>query len=389
MQHNKDVIMKDSFEYKKEQSPKYKIIFYFAGWGIGLASLLIAIYSEFIKKDEPRLEYDIVSSTTFINKNETAANLRIFLDSLDIQKNDLNITAFNIKVSNKGSAPIRYNDYDQGFFGLRIMHGRLLEPPTLIEESFNHIKELFPHNDSISSANTVTVPALSLDVDDYYVMHVVLLHRADSIPVFQPDGRVIGQKEIALKTLKSPLLSFWNQVFMGDWLVHFIRLFIYLAFVVAAALLVGFVYSCIEKLYYTMKRKRFISSLRKNNQIVQSVKDDYIRYGAYYIKQLFDVFKDSEMELTSQYKKYKEIVDNNSSLKKKRIENYFYICSSYNLLVSMIDKGYLKLNDGDVIGVNKEVRRSVQILYSGLKTEGLLSYLGYNDYYGYESAIIK
>ena len=377
--------MKESFEYKEEKSPKYKIIFYFAGWGIGLASLLIAVYSEFIKKDEPRLEYDIVSSTTFINKNETAANLRIFLDSLDIQKNALNITAFNIKVSNKGSAPIRYNDYDQGFFGLRILHGSLLEPPTLIEESFNHIKELFPHNDSISSANTVTVPALSLDVDDYYVMHVVLLHRADSIPVFQPEGRVIGQKEIALKTLKNPLLGFWNQVFLGDWLVHFTRLLIYLAIFIISAILAGFIYSCIEKIYYTTKRKRFISLIKKSNLIIQSVKDDYIRYGAYYIKQLFEIFKDSEKDLTSQYKKYKEIVENKNSLKKKSIDNYWYYYRSYNMLVSMIDKGYLELKNENDIVVNKEARRSVQILYSSLKTEGLLRSFGSGDFYGYDN----
>lgn len=79
MQQNKDVIMKDSFEYKKEQSPRYKIIFYFAGWGIGLASLLIAIYSEFIKKDEPRLEYDIVSSTTFLIKTKLLQTLEYSL----------------------------------------------------------------------------------------------------------------------------------------------------------------------------------------------------------------------------------------------------------------------------------------------------------------------
>ena len=34
----------------------------YAGWGIGLASLLIAIYGEFIKKDEPKIVPDRVDS---------------------------------------------------------------------------------------------------------------------------------------------------------------------------------------------------------------------------------------------------------------------------------------------------------------------------------------
>ena len=55
----------------------------YAGWGIGLASLLIAIYAEFIKKDEPKLEYEVMSSTDFINNQETSASLKIFVDTLD------------------------------------------------------------------------------------------------------------------------------------------------------------------------------------------------------------------------------------------------------------------------------------------------------------------
>lgn len=378
--------MKEVLEYKNKKAASYKAFFYFAGWGIGLASLLLAVYSEFIKKDEPRMEYDIISSTTFINKNETAANLRIFIDSLDIQKKDLNITAFNIKVSNKGTAPIRYNDYDQGFFGLKIRNGSLLEPPTLIEESVSQIKELFPKSDSILVPNTINVPALSLDVDDYYIMHIVLLHSADSIPAFRPEGRIIGQKEIPLNTLKTPLPSFWSLVFIGDWTVHLVRLLIYMIVVIISALIAGLSFSEIEKYYNKVKRKRFAAKIEKKDRITQLVKDDFVEYGVYFINQLKELYDYSEKDLSSQYKRCKEIIEKERPAKKKKLSVYMTYKHRYNKFLSLANKGYLKIIDDDSVVVNKDARRSIQILYSRLKSEGLMNSSSYSEVIAYDES---
>lgn len=56
----------------------------YLSWAIALVSLGITIYLGFIKKNEPKLEYDIVSSTTFINNKESAAYLKILIDTVDI-----------------------------------------------------------------------------------------------------------------------------------------------------------------------------------------------------------------------------------------------------------------------------------------------------------------
>lgn len=369
--------MKQRFEYKEEKPAKYKSFFYFAGWGIGLASLLLAIYSEFIKKDEPKLEYDIVSSTIFINKNETAANLRIFIDSLDIQKNDLNITAFNIKVSNKGTAPIRYSDYDQGFFGLKIHHGILLESPTLIQESVNQIRELFPKSDSIVNKKTISIPALSLDVDDYYIMHIVLLHSADSIPALYPEGRIIGQKEILLNTLKNSMPSFWTLVFIGDWYVHLARLFLYLIIVIISALIVGLSYSEIDAIYHKKKLERFMTKLTQRYKMPQFVKEDVIKYGVYFVRQLNEVYSRKEDDLSAQYKKSKEIVTNKSKPGIKKHKDIWFHKQRYYKFQSMANKGYIELKDDDSVVFIKEAKRSVLIVYSNLISHNMLKpYLG-------------
>lgn len=364
--------MNQKFEYKEERPARYKAFFYFAGWGIGLLSLLIAIYSEFIKKDEPQLEYDIISSTTFINKNETAADLKIFIDSLDIQKNDLNITAFNIKVSNKGTAPIRYNDYDQGFFGLKIEKGRLLEPPTLMEESVSQIRELFPHGDSISSSNIINVPSLSLDVDDYYIMHIVLLHSADSVPIFRPKGRVIGQKVIPINALKTPIPSFWSLVFIGDWYVHLTRLFIYLVMVITSALIVGLSFSEIETFYHRRKFKRLISKLAERENIPQYIQEDVVKYGIYFVRQLNEVFSKNEENLSVQFKKSKEIVQSLDQPGKKKRKDLWFHKQRYKKFISMANRKYIELKDDDSVAFVKEAKRSVQVIYSSLSSNNML-----------------
>lgn len=377
--------MKEELEYKGGKMAKFKAFFYFAGWGIGLASLLLAVYSEFIKKDEPRLEYDIVSSTTFINKNETAANLKIFIDSLDIQKKDLNITAFNIKVSNKGTAPIRYNDYDQGFFGLKIQHGALLESPTLIEESVKQIKELFPKGDSILNNKIISIPSLSLDVDDYYIMHIVLLHSADSIPEFHPEGRIIGQKEISLNTLKNPITGFWALVFIGDWYVHLARLFLYLIIVIISALLVGLSYSEIDTFYHKKKLERLISRLSEKYKIPQYIKEDVVKYGVSFVMRLNEIYSKKEEDLSSQYKRSKEIVTSKRQSGSKKHRNFWFYKQRYNMFHSMANKGYIELKDDGSVVINKEAKRSIQIVYSNLSSKNMLKPNYTEIYYGGDS----
>lgn len=377
--------MNQKFEYKGEKPAKYKAFFYFAGWGIGLASLLIAVYSEFIKKDEPQLEYDIISSTIFINKNETAANLKIFIDSLDIQKNDLNITAFNIKVSNKGTAPIRYNDYDQGFFGLKIENGRLLEPPTLIEESVSQIRELFPQSDSISRPNIIDIPSLSLDVDDYYIMHIVLLHSADSVPIFRPEGRIIGQKVIPINAKKTPILGFWSLVFVGDWYVHLTRLFIYLFIVIISALLVGLSFSEIETFYHRRKLMRLISKLAEREKIPQYIKEDVVKYGVYFVRQLNEVYSKKEEILSAQFKKSKEIVLNLHQQGRKKRKDLWLHKQRYKKFVSMANRKYIVIKDDDSVAFIKEAKQAVQVIYSSLSSKNLLSPYYSEIYFGDDS----
>ena len=359
---------------EKNQSGKglFGRIMAFAGWGIGLASLIITVYTEFIRKNEPKLEYDIVSSTRFINNNETSASLRIFVDSLDVQESRLNISAFNIKIENKGTAHIRYDDYDKGPFGLVIQDGHLLEPPTLLDASSDHIRALFPQNDSITRASFVDVPNLSLDVDDYYIIHLVLLHSSDITPTFIPEGKIIGQQTIAFNTLGPPAPSFWSIVFNGNWLVHIVRSVIYLLSIIIVTVFVALMVSLIDESIGKRKRKKLLAELSKKTMIVPFVGKDFINNGSSYISYVNSMFIKNESDISTQYKKSRGFINSKRSLENNNINARQYHNNRYNKIRRMIDKGYLQLTADDHICFNEDAKRSVQSILSMLISKGLL-----------------
>lgn len=349
-----------------------KIILSYAGWAIGLASLLITVYAEFIRKDAPRLEYDIVSSTKFLNNSETSASLRIFVDSLDVQKNHLNISAINIKVENKGTAHIRYDDYDKGIFGLSIDNGHLLEPPVLIEASTSHIRTLFLKTDSLMNDTFVEIPNLSLDIDDYYIVRLVLLHSDNAAPVFIPEGKIVGQKSIVLNNLQTPSPSFWSRVISGSVLVHFVRFLMYSILIGVCVLLIVLAASFIDDLISKHKRRKRISELSKKVIIDSFVADDYIENGDFVIQKMNDIYKQDASEISTKYKKSKGFVKSKRALEKNNLQIRSFHLKRYHAIQRMINKGYLVLGEGDAVTFNQGAKQSVVAIYDMLVSKDLL-----------------
>ena len=346
----------------------------YAGWGIGLASLLIAVYAEFIKKDAPKLEYDIISSTDFINNNETSVSLKILVDTIDVQENHLNITAYNIKVENKGTEHIRYDDYDKGAFGLKINDGKLLEPPVLLHASTDHIKNLYGTNsgDSLRNESFLSIPSLSLDVDDYYIIRVVLLHNAEKSPRFIPEGKIVGQKSIEFCEFQTPNPGFWTIVFNGRWYIHIVRFFVYLIAIAISGILFAFVLSLITDTTSKRKRKNRMKELSRKRKLLEIVKNEYIENGESAISQLNDMFNKNEAEISTQYKKSKGFVHSKRALEKNNRNAVRFHRNRYQRIQNMIDKGYLVLNDKDTITFSEEAKQSVRAIYSMLDSLDLI-----------------
>lgn len=341
-------------------------------WLLGLIAVIgfgVTIYLGFVKKTSPIFEYDILSETDFFNNRESASYIKIFIDSTDVQESHLNISTYRIQISNKGNDNISYYDYDTGVFGLRIVNGTLLESPVLLESSTDYIKAKFS-NDSIIKTSFINIPKLAIDVDDYFIIKLVILHEVDVAPSFIPIGKISGQKDITVNPIQAPKPNFWITTFSGNIIVQLVRLIGYLIAAIIVLLLGVAIVSFVGDIVKKKKRQRFIKELQSNKNISSIVKEAYINYGASRIVEIQKVFQCTETEITERYKATRYLIDHNSHQKYSRLT--MHTLNQAELYRHMLEDGYMFLNVEGNISYNKEAKASVKKLYDLLKERGLL-----------------
>lgn len=356
-------------------SPKNSIWATATKWLLGIIAVVgfgVTIYLGFIKKTAPNLEYDILSETDFFNNSESASYIKIFIDSIDVQENHLNISTYRIRVGNKGNANVSYYDYDTGSFGLKIVNGTLLESPVLLESSTEYIRAKFADNDSIVKTSFINIPKLALDVDDYFIVKLVILHESKDSPGFLPEGKISGQKNIAVNPIQAPQPDFWVTAFSGSVLVQIVRLFAYLIAAIIALILTAAIISYISDIVDKQKRKKFIKNVSKNGSISKAVKDEYVNNGPDRIVDLYKVYQNSEADITKKYQQAKKFFVSKNALLKRNRQVYDYNFRKFELYRQMLEDGYMSITDDDKITFNKDVKKSIEKIYELLKNQGAL-----------------
>lgn len=372
---------KNIMKQELDLSPKNSIWTTATKWLLGIIAVVgfgVTIYLGFIKKTAPNLEYDILSETDFFNNSESASYIKIFIDSLDVQENHLNISTYRIRVGNNGNANVSYYDYDTGSFGLMIINGTLLEPPVLLESSTDYIRAKFADNDSIVKTSFINIPKLALDADDYFIVKLVILHESKDSPEFIPEGKISGQKAIAVNPIQAPQPDFWITTFSGSILVQVVRLFAYLMAAIVALVLTAAIISYISDMVDKKKRKKLIKNLTKNGSISKIVIDEYINNGSDRIVDLYKVYQNSEADITKKYQQARKYIVSKNGLLKKDRHIYEYNLRKFELYRQMLEDGYMSITDDGKITFNKEKKKSVERIYDILKNQGSLpKYVSY------------
>lgn len=345
------------------------------GLFVGILGLFVSIYFAVFDEDAPELKYEIISSNNFINNKESASFLRILLnDTLDVQKSHLNISIYNIKVENKGSSHIKYSDYDEGLFGLRIKDGTILESANASEASTEHLKGLLSQNDCINDSiikdsTFINIPRLSLDKGDYYILHIVLLHSVNSIPEFIPEGKIIGQKNIKIESSKEQTNTpnYFFDTFKGDWIIQIFRLIAYtILFIV-----VIFIMAQIEEKIDNYKKRKEIALIEKNISLLnkslnkenfQKIISDISNFVI--DESLLSIYEKGEEELS---KSYTASIKNLEIAYEQKKYNIIKIESDYiNKMRRLIDNNYFILKNNNSIQINKELMYCVKSVFDYL-----------------------
>lgn len=336
---------------------------------IAVVGFVITIYTSFFKKDSPLLKYEILSKVSVFNKHDDVTSLRIFLDTLDVQQNESNITFYTIRVINRGTMHINYNMYDASDFGISMCNGKIIKEPIIVDVSNDYIGKRIKETISVKDSSFISLPLLPLDVDDYYVVRFGVYHKNCVNPEFVCEGKISGQKSIEIINLLENRPSFLKLLLGGKWYIQALRVILYgVAFVFCFIGLLYVFAKLIPDIKDKRARKKFIELLSMQ-QIIQKVKQDYISNGYSYISSIYDILSLSETKLNDDYLSSNAYIKNKANKNNER--QLIFHQERVELYNKLLNDGYI-INQNKVLKSNKAFKDSVIILYKQLQINKML-----------------
>ena len=349
-----------------------------SAWAIAVISLIVTVYVSFFYQKSCKLEYEILSNTSILNKNVELSSIKIIVDSVDVQQSNANISIVELLVSNRGKDHLRRDDYDNSKFGLKVINGRLLENPELVSASTIHLRQCVTEHYFGDDSTFINIPTLPLDSKDFYQLKLVVLHNNDHSLEFVPYGKIIGQQEIHILDSINVDETFISQLIQGSIFIHLCRLVCYLIVLISFTIAIF----SISDFFAERKKKSLLKQAYSNKSIENNVIDDYVKLGDVAFKEMKDYLEMSEKDL---YRKFQASISFVNSIRnKKNYEQWHFHTNRANLLKHMLKNGYLKMGDG-VINIDKRKRYSVMQFIDFLGANGIsLKYYRLNPRIEYE-----
>ena len=313
------------------------------GWICTIASLLTGIYFTLFYKPSAHFEYEIISKTLILNRNVDVPSIRIMIDSLDVQRDSLNISIMEIKISNTGQDHLRREDYDNSTFGLEIINGRLLERPEISASSSDYILRCCKEHSFEQDSTFISIPTIPLDSKDYYQFKLVVLHNVDKNLSFTPHGKIIGQREICVLENRSMNEPFWKRVFDENPWIHILRSLIYLVLFISVICIIIFIDSQIDENKRKKKRKTLIQKLRSNKQLDDEIVNDFLIMNSRDFNRMIDLLNLSEAELYNKYKASINYTRNENNRKNDYLWKMHH--TRFSTIKMMLEKGYIKIEE--------------------------------------------
>ena len=335
-----------------------------SAWVIAVISLAVTIYVSFFYQKSCRLEYEILSNTSVLNKNVELSSIRIIVDSVDVQQSNSNISIIELLVSNSGKNHLRREDYDSSKFGLLIHGGTLLEKPELLSASTTHIRNCVNEYNFYHDSTFVNVPILPLDSKDFYKLKLVVLHDNNQSLSFIPYGKIIGQKEILVIDSIDVEESFLSKVLQGSFGIHVCRFFGYLMILISISVIL----ITISESVSSRKKKKLIKDAYSNKEIDNKVVDDYVKLGWFSLLEIKDYLSMNEKELYRKYQSSLKYISNQNN--KRNFEQWDFHMGRADLIRHMLRSGYLKMDESAIV-TDKKKKKSVNLLVDYIRQNGL------------------
>lgn len=315
----------------------------------------------YFKKDAPKLEFIIESESCLINNDEQLPQVRIMVDSVDILNNDENITIYSVKITNKGSKNISFYDYDNEEIGIRVHNGRIIDVPSLLDASSEYLANKFKTEFSAPADTLILLPHSILNIDDYYVLHICILHHRDISPTFESFGQIVGQKRIDVVNFnREP--SNWQLALKGSFFVQLYRLFVYGLSLIVLIFIIAALYHWISLLVKYMVQQWFLFNLKQRNSSNQIVVSDYRKNGYKNIGRAYMIREVNTERLTALYKEANECL-NSPDIENKE-NRHWKICKERIRVYDAFARiGYLIIFDDSRVKFNPLLKEAVAAVH--------------------------
>ena len=335
-----------------------------SAWAIAVISLIVTVYVSFFYQKSCKLEYEILSNTSILNKNVELSSIKIIVDSVDVQQSNANISIVELLVSNRGKDHLRRDDYDNSKFGLLIQNAILLEKPELVSASTTYLRNCISEYSFSYDSTFLNIPTLPLDSKDYYKLKLVLLHDNNHSLSFIPYGKIIGQKEILVIDSIDVEESFLSKVLQGSFWIHICRFFGYLMILISISVII----LTISESVSSRKKKKLIKDAYSNKEIDNEVVDDYVKLGWLSLLEVKDYLSMNEKELYRKYQSSLTYISNQHN--KRNFEQWDFHMRRADLIRHMLRSGYLKIDESAIVA-DKKKKKSVNLLVDYIRQNGL------------------
>ncbi len=335
-----------------------------SAWAIAVISLIVTVYVSFFYQKSCKLEYEILSNTSILNKNVELSSIKIIVDSVDVQQSNANISIVELLVSNRGKDHLRRDDYDNSKFGLLIQNATLLEKPELVSASTTYLRNCISEYSFSYDSTFLNIPTLPLDSKDYYKLKLVLLHDNNHSLSFIPYGKIIGQKEILVIDSIDVEESFLSKVLQGSFWIHICRFFGYLMILISISVIL----ITISESVSSRKKKKLIKDAYSNKEIDNEVVDDYVKLGWLPLLEIKDYLSMNEKELYRKYQSSLTYISNQNN--KRNFEQWDFHMGRADLIRHMLRSGYLKMDESAIVA-DKKKKKSVNRLVDYIRQNGL------------------
>lgn len=330
-----------------------------AKWILAIATILSmswGLFQTFHVKN-PKLQYEIISQAKLFNKTEDISTVKMLVDTVDVLKGNQNISFYVVKIQNVGNQHLRWNDYDEGPFGIKVSNGKILQGVEFIEASADHIWERYHDFESHSTDYYIDVPKMTLDRKEWYTVSFSIIHNNDTLPSFIPVGKIVGQKQmVVISSQESGQLSFREMVINGSLWINVARAFFFLIIWIVVIMIVMIIVPGLSDAIRKKKAKRVLEQIIKDASISGYIRDDYLKNNDINISLAKHYYGLGNKQLNKSYINAIRYLSDFKNVETDDFDDYLTMYRDINHLIKI---RYLMKNNKDELSIPRDAKDAV------------------------------